>query len=125
MQTLTEIENEEYARRERARVYQTLTGEAERLRGVLAGLHTAALDMSALRQIFDLIALVPKELITSGRSSSLAYSIPGNLVARDVLMSVAGDAIALAERREQKRQDALADAESRLAEVERALAQFK
>lgn len=120
MQTLTEIEAPERERRAKAMRYERLTNEVASLRSTVKELEAKTTDTRALEQIHTLCGTVPKDLVTFG-TSSLAWSIPGGICVRDVLMQVAGNAIADAQRRDAKRRAALKTATQQLASAEAAL----
>jgi hypothetical protein len=117
MQTLTEITAEDRARRARAQRYETLTNKAAGLKLSIQRLDALRLNTDALQQIHALCGDVPREALTNG-VSSLGFAIPNGMIARDVLMVVAGSALADARRREQERERQLANARAELAAAE-------
>lgn len=118
---LSEIEKSEAARIERAWRFEQLVNERDRLRNEVKRLDTAAVDLTALRRIHELCGEVPQTILTRG-TTTLAWSVPGDMVVRDVVMAIVGGALVGAEQRAQRHAEALATAREKLAETERALA---
>ena len=123
MQTLSEINREEQARRQRALRYEQLTNKATGLRTVIQRLEaaagSAAVSLDALREINDLIPSLPKDVTT--RQVGM---IPGGFDVRQLLGALAADALQTLERKEQDRVTQLQQAGADLAKVEEALTEF-
>jgi hypothetical protein len=120
MKTLSELNREEQARRDRAAEYESLLGSAARLRTTVQRLSDQRLDVSALQQIHALCGDVPSGLVTRG-----TMFMPGGFSVRDTLMRVAGDAVAAAQQKGADVESALTKAKADLKRVEDALEQFK
>jgi hypothetical protein len=126
LETLTEIEEREHRVRERARTYEVLLGEESRWRKEVTRLEERlasaenAAGRAALQQIHELTGKIPGDIVTRGGS----LAIPAGVMAREVLMLVAGQALGTYDARQQKNADALAQAQAKLAQAETALAKF-
>jgi hypothetical protein len=120
MKTLSEIEREERAVRDRAEQYQSLLGSAARLRTMVQRLTDQRINTTALEKIYALAGEVPASLVTRG-----TRFVAGGFIVRDMLITVTSAALADAQRKAGEIDTALAKAKTDLARVEAALAEFK
>lgn len=118
-ETLTEIDAATIARRQKALLYEQLTNERQTLGVTIARLTLNRFAVTALRRIQELTAEVPETLVT--RSQRF---VPGGFNVREVLQTIASDALADAQLRADKNQRQLDAATARLAEVDKELAGF-
>jgi hypothetical protein len=120
METLTEITRAEGKRRERARLFESLSDSKITLDARVKTLKAQSFDVSVVEQIAALVDKVPAGILTAGRSS-LGLSIPSGLSARAVLAQAVDACLADARRREGNRLADLKAAETELQKVERQL----
>jgi hypothetical protein len=122
METLSQLEAREHRVRERLHRFETLTAERAWWQAQVERYSTEPVDLSALTTIYEQLGAVPKDLVTSGVSADRFNPIPGNLVVRDLLMTIVTDALNTAAQRRQQQADRLAHAQAKLASAEKALA---
>ena len=120
METLEQITQPQRDRIARVQRYDALIGRQKQLEITISRLEALNVNLDALRQIHTLSGDVPRDLLTSG-SSTLGFSVARGNNVRDVLMSVSGGAIALAERKAYERNAELLKAREALADVEQEL----
>jgi hypothetical protein len=118
-ETLSEIDAEQRARRERAQRFESLQNARITLRATIARLETETINVDALAQIVALCDLVPRNLTTRGQRF-----VSGGFEVRDMLRNIADDALTVARRKDDERNAELRLAQSKLAETEAALAEF-
>lgn len=105
---------------QRALRFERLKGEADTLRREIARLGAQPIATKPLEQILALAGEVPEgAFITSG-----GFAWPGGHDVRYVLLKVAGDALADAERQRQETAASLERAKQRLVQIEAALKEF-
>jgi hypothetical protein len=119
METITELKAQEQQRIARAYRFEALTGEASTLRSKVAGLATATVDVSALKQIIELADAIPASVTTRGSGF-----IHGGYASRDVIKQAAVDALNHLTRQDAERIDAHKKAKTRLRVVEQELKEF-
>jgi hypothetical protein len=122
METLSEIEKAEEARRENAWRYEKLLDEQKRMRQSIERLEAlaSANDVKALEKMHALCAQVPKDLLTKG-----SKFCPGGFQFHVLLQCIVTDALADVKRKADAAQTALVTTRKNLAQVEQALKEFE
>jgi hypothetical protein len=123
METLTEINQADAKRRERARLFESLQGDAIRLRANITRLEkdVVAYDCSALKEIVELAANIPASVLTESRTS-LGMGVPSGISARVAVQMAAEAGLNFATRHQAESVTALKNAKASLAKVEKELA---
>jgi hypothetical protein len=117
-ETLTEIDNAEAERRERAWRYEKLTNAVADCRRTIAQLEARQArkaDLALLEQMFALSAQVPNDLTSRG-----GRFLPAGFVLRDLLTTILGGAVADMAMKLNATETALTTARAKLVEVETA-----
>lgn len=119
MELLSQIEQRESARRERAWQLERLKDQEHRLRQDIARLEAQASNAAALEDVIADAGDVPDGLTTRG-----TRFLPGGHNVRDVLLLIATNALEDLRKLQAKRLTRLEAARCKLAETEAALAEF-
>jgi hypothetical protein len=103
--------------------YEQCVSQQQKLTQTIAQLEAdaAKYDTSALAKIQELALTLPPTLLTNG-VSSLAVTIPGNVVVRNILQMIVVDAFNFAVRRNGARLEALSRAKKDLEKIEAEIA---
>jgi hypothetical protein len=124
MRTLEQIQAQQAADRAElmaAQRHAELQGAQSRLRTEIGRLQEATVDLTPLRDMHARAADVSPVLLTRS-VKGLAFSVPGGMRARDLLITVIGAALSQAEQKEAERVADLAKLRGELDAVERELA---
>jgi len=121
METLTQINATETARRERARDYEIWTNEEANLKRQIAKLSVApnTKAMKTLQAIIDLANTLPSDVI-----GSIGGLVAVEGIARGFLVALASSAVNNLNNMDERRRTALARAEKALAKAQAHLATF-
>jgi hypothetical protein len=125
LQTISELSAASRAKLDLAAKYEALIGKRVFLKRTVENLEKAAVDVTPLQKIYDLIPEVPPTILTRG-SSSLGVAIPEFMEVRGLLIQVVSGALGRATDQEAARaanlikaQVALAAVEAEISELER------
>lgn len=121
-ETLTEIRQHEDKRRALAYQFETLTNDRTDVKKRISKLEDGVPNTKALRQIIELTAEIPADIVTRGTPGMI--TVPGGLVARDFIQMVARGALADALNRDERRKARLAELKAKLALIDNALKEF-
>lgn len=123
MMKLSEIDDAEYKKRDKAWRYEKLANEADRLRRSvkhLTGLQKSGADpLKTLEQMQELCGQLPKDLMSTG-----TRFVAGGFVLRDLLQVIVVGALGDVQRKRQAASVALKTTQQKLVEVEAALKEF-
>jgi len=108
MKTLSEERAEQYEKDQRASRFEGLLGDKAMLENELAKpVSSAAADATILAELYQLTLKLSPECLTGRGGSSIAFSVPGLIVLRDVLRPIIsgaeGRAIRLANEEAERR----------------------
>jgi hypothetical protein len=118
-QTLTDLDQQDAARRAKAATYERLVGEKITLEGSIRAFEKDTLSTETLEKIVALVQNVPEDLSTRS-----GFGYPGGYDVKTILRSVTGNALNDVQRKCGQRDESLKKSREQLAKVDQQLAEF-